>query len=586
MSISRFPAFRLGGPVDTAAAAAIFLALGSPPLVWPFLDLPKGLGWWAVCLPAYALAGLWVVRRVTVRLRDTKLLASSLSSRSDWAPLTASEKRLLVGYATDTGEAVRIDDEHLMRHLLIVGQSGVGKSVLGMTLMFQQVNRGGGLLFVDGKIDSDNLRQLWNFCVATGREQDFLVINPGDPSMSNTYNPILDGDPDEVAARVLSLIPSTQNNPGADHYRQEANQGITTLVAALQATGLRYNMIDLSILLMNAKALLDLQARLRGTPGEAARNYDLFLEKFRSLDTKTGAKTIDIKRLKDTFGGVAGRLYTFGTGRFGEVMNTYEPEVRLYDAMLANKIVYVALPTMGKAEAASNFGKMIMGDLRTAISWLQALPETERPDPPFLVFMDEQGSYATDALSRPYEQARSAKVILCGAIQTFANLDAVSEEFAEMVKGNTWSKIFFKVGTQETAVEAADLIGMKVGVLRSLSDTVSDTSSAAFLRGTPESSEAAGAGFSYGEREQESYQVTPDHLKGLLIGETVMTYGGDRRYSLRIPKIMFAPDVIRAFGEVMIHRRVAGSAVGVNLAANVHDYIGFARDEQGAQRHP
>lgn len=57
---------------------------------------------------------------------------------------------------------------------------------------------------------------------------------------------------------------------------------------------------------------------------------------------------VDIKRMKETFGGLAGRMYLFGTGKFGDVMNTYAPEIDLFEAIRAKKIIYVALPTMGK----------------------------------------------------------------------------------------------------------------------------------------------------------------------------------------------------------------------------------------------
>ncbi|MFX6803998.1 hypothetical protein ABTH20_21305, partial [Acinetobacter baumannii] len=65
---------------------------------------------------------------------------------------------------------------------------------------------------------------------------------------------------------------------------------------------------------------------------------------------------VDIKRMRETFGGIGGRMYMFGTGSFGKVLNTYTPEIDLFEAIKSNKIIYVALPTMGKNEAASNFG--------------------------------------------------------------------------------------------------------------------------------------------------------------------------------------------------------------------------------------
>ncbi|WP_204301926.1 hypothetical protein, partial [Serratia marcescens] len=74
----------------------------------------------------------------------------------------------------------------------------------------------------------------------------------------------------------------------------------------------------------------------------------------------------------------------FGSGNFGQITNTYDPEVDLYEAVRRNQIVYLPLPTMGKNEAATNFGKLAIGDFRSAIAKVQSLPPEQRPDPPYL----------------------------------------------------------------------------------------------------------------------------------------------------------------------------------------------------------
>jgi len=188
-------------------------------------------------------------------------------------------------------------------------------------------------------------------------------------------------------------------------------------------------------------------------------NFRLFLDKYKSTSAK--GIDIDVNKLRDIFGGIAGRMYDFGTGTFGEVMNTYTPEANIFEAVKANKIVYVMLPTMGKNEQAQNFGKMVVGDLRTAVSWVQAMPESERPHPPYMVFADEAGSYVGQSWPRMFEQARSARIWLMPATQTRANFEAISKELEQMITGNTWTKVFFKMGTYETAEAAANIIGKR-----------------------------------------------------------------------------------------------------------------------------
>lgn len=567
-NIEHFYTMKFGGTIDTLAIMGIGLGIlsSTPALSSELVSFPYSL----VPLTTTAFGAAWMAWRAMEPWRKEHVLSSSLKIKSDRSPIKPHTEKpisgLLVGYCCDSGEAVYIDDEHLMRHVFILGQSGVGKTVAASLLMFQQIQRGAGLLFIDGKIDAKNIEQIYHYCCYTGRQHDFLVINPDDPDNSNTYNPVLFGDADEKADGILQLIPSTETNPGADFYKQEAKQALTTLIRALQTAKLAYNVIDLTVLLMNGNAMLELERKLAdAAPGSAElKEFTLFLDKFRvppSPQNPTGG--IDMKKLKDVFGGIGGRLYSFGTGKFGRVMNTYDPDVNLYEAIRANKIIYVALPTMGKDTTARNFGRMVIADLRTSISWLQKLPESERPWPPFMAFCDEAGSYVNDSWSRIPEQSRSAHVFFVPAAQTCANFQAISNELYEMVIGNAWTKLFFKVGTQATALEGAELIGKKIGVLRSLSDTETKSASSSFLRHAPESNVGSGASINIGEREQEMYIISPDDLKGLTKGECVMSYGGNKLYNIRIPMTNFDKDAIRRFGTFKVNRfRSSGLTIG------------------------
>ena len=550
---------RFGGTKDTLAVTAIGIGvMGSSPMVsadvatFPFSLTPIALA---------AAGAAWLTSRLTDAWRSEKLLASSLNIRSDettYAPKPGETiDGLLLGYTTDTGRPIYVDWEHLMRHVFIIGQSGVGKTVAGSLMMFQHIQAGGGLLFIDGKIDSGNVEQLYHFASYAGRAHDVFIINTDDPENSNTYNTLLFGDPDEKADALLQQIPSTESSAGADFYKQEAKVGLTTIIRALQTSRLAYNMIDLTVLLSSAEALLDLQRKLtQAAPGsDALKEYSLFLSKFRQEGNKDNPKpTIDMKKLRDTFGGMAGRLYSFGTGKFGKILNAYNPDVNLYEAIRANKIIYIALATMGKDATARNFGKLVISDLRTAISWLQRLPEHERPWPPFIAFCDEAGSYANESWNRIPEQARSAHVVFMPAAQTVANFQAISEELYQMIIGNAWNKLFFKIGTQASAEEAGELVGKYLGTLKSISDTRSKSSSAAFLRASPDQTEANASGVATGEREQEMYHVSADDFKHLQKGECVVTWGDTFIYNLRVPLLKFDDATKKRFGPPRVNR--------------------------------
>jgi hypothetical protein len=239
---------------------------------------------------------------------------------------------------------------------------------------------------------------------------------------------------------------------------------------------------------------------------------------------------------------------------------------------------------MHKDMSARNFGKLTIADLRTAIGKIQKLAKADRPDPPFWIFCDEAGAYVTESFSRLLEQSRSARCFFALATQTNSNFQAISDELYNMVMGNSWTKIVFKVGTQMTATEAADLIGMKVGVLKSMTSSRSRGVSASFLSPSPEHGTSASSGQNAAERQQETYIISPDDLKGLDLGECVMTTSaketGALVFNLRVPMLEFTKAAKDRLGPVRINRyRTSGIKIdghrwsGANFFRNVDRYL-------------
>lgn len=429
---------------------------------------------------------------------------------------------LRIGFTKDKDIPLDIENDKLMRHLAIIGQSGVGKTVLGLNLLWQQTARGGGWLFLDAKLDKDTRDQLAYMARVFGREDEFYVMNVDDPENSNTYNPLLNGDPDEISSRLLNLLPSSDNNPGSDFYKQSANYALTVLVGALQAANKRYTFMDLAIMLQSAAAIGRIES-LVPLDSQAFMVLQVFLDTFKKKD-KSGV-SVDTDKLKQILGGMSGRIAQFAQGKFGKVFNTTVPEIDLTDIVANGKMCYVMLPTMGKDTAALNLGKMVLSDLRTAVAQMQGLTESERPNPPFICFADEMGSYVMPGISRVFEQARSAGVMMIPAFQTFANLASVSPEFEEMIIGNTWTKCFFKLGSTDSATKAAEIIGQEKKFMYSVSASQSESASQQALRVTPESSQSESGGVGESWRQSEEYRITPDKLSRMGVGECVVCSG-------------------------------------------------------------
>lgn len=562
--IGRKDAWALSGISAGIVAANPWLA-GNPYALAALLPALGGGAWLA-----------WKGARKWLDLTDTKSREGFVLPSDEVPPeCMHTQTGLRFGYTTDQQLGVDIHDDLLQRHTAIVGQSGVGKTVLGEFLLWQQAVRGGGFIFIDAKLDAETRDRLGLMMELLGRSDDFYVLNVDKPENSNTYNPILRGDADEVASRLLNLLPSSENNPGADFYRQSANYALTVITGALKAAKRRYHFSDLAILLQSPRALSELERIVpAGTPERMS--LQVFLDQFRKK-SKEGVQ-IDVDRVKQVLGGMSGRIATFAQGKFGKVFNTYAPEIDLTDIVVNNKCLYVMLPTMGKDQAALNLGKMVLSDLRTAVYNVQALKKHQRPNPPFLVFADEMGSYVMPGIARLFEQARSASMAIIPAFQSFANLSVVSPDFADIIVQNTWNKCFFKFASKDSPEQAAEIIGKTKKFAYSLSRSENEGASANNLRATPQGNESKGGGFSESYRESEEYRVTPDQLKALSMGECFVM-SGPRVFHIKTPMIKW-PNPTPEYQVVRRKMAVPHDEHGLDFEGRYREFL-MAAEEEG-----
>jgi hypothetical protein len=489
-----------------------------------------------------------------------------------------AEDGLLIGYTKDGGLPVRVPWRYVMYHMGFIGSSGFGKTTVGLYTLAQQMALGGGFLFIDAKIDVDTRDTLGYLAKLYGRDSELYVLNVDAPEDSNTYNPVLFGDADEISSRLLNLIPSAENNPGADHYRQSANHAIAALVGGMKQANLLWDFNDLTVLTQSSAALEDVIRRV--PPGPERMAMEVFVDKYRRFDKNQGA-VVDINKLKDTLGGLSGRMALFAQGKFGKVFNTYAPEVNLYDIIVNNKMLYVMLPTMGKNTQALNFAKMLLSDLMSAVAMVQGLPKKQRPWPPFLVFADEMGSYPMEGIARLFEQARSASIAMMPGFQSFANLTAVSDDFADMVTQSMYTKLFFHFGAKESAETAAEIIGKEKKMQYSVTSNKSEGASERFLQAAPDSSESESGAMGESWREAEEYRVSPDKLASLVPGECLALIGS-RFYHVVTPRITTPIDELEAgsperaalsFKPLHYRVQVEDGKRGLNFAETYQQYM-------------
>ncbi|WP_436658769.1 hypothetical protein [Acinetobacter sp. P1(2025)] len=480
-------------------------------------------------------------------------------------------KGICMGYTTDTGEPVFIPYSHISQHISINGSTGTGKSVLAASMMAQQMRNGGGLCFIDGKLSNKELLAVWQLACWAGRELDLLIINAGNPAFSNSYNPILQGDAQEVSSRIMMLLPDTTGNAAADHYRSSALVALQTIIGAFQCMKLPYSFVDINAVISDMDALTHIQHKLLIEYPDASETkaWQSLMKNY----TKDGFFNFD--KFTERLSGLAGRLSQFAEGTFGQVMGTYNPEIDFEQCILQNKIIYVMLPTMAKNEQSVALAKIIIADIRTAISHFQALPADKLPNPPFMIIPDEAGSYIDEhGWGRIFEQARSSRIFLSPCYQTYANLKPNGlETLSEVVMGNTLFKVFFKQLSTLSAQQAADEIGTYKDTTWSIGTGEGKSRSGDEVDTNPIQNQGDNRALNITQREEEVYHVKPEQFKYIPIGDCIMYYGGTHLYHLRVPLSELTPDAMKEFGPVQFNHYAMDELEGLNLIEVIHNSV-------------
>lgn len=310
--------------------------------------------------PRAADSGFSRLLRGLFRLKSPSLASKLQLVLSKPQPLT-QEPGLVIGYAED-GNPITYTRQQIQSGIQLLGAAGSGKSVLARLLAYQQIQRGGGLLFAEGH--SDSLQDLWAFCKLCGREKDLLIVNLWEPRNSHTYSPVLSGSAEEVAERVALVLPVPEgaNETGVSYFRESGIAATGTIVQALKEAGLSFNLLDLAVLLTSIEALIDLRRKLQEHTGVRTKTEE-YLSTLIVAAQRMGGSAF----LRSKFGALAGRLFMLGTGRMAEVLNACSPEVNLQEAVANQKIVYLAMPRYEKVSTQELLARLLSDDLRRAV---------------------------------------------------------------------------------------------------------------------------------------------------------------------------------------------------------------------------
>lgn len=412
---------------------------------------------------------------------------------------------------------IELSFSELNKHVHVLAPSGSGKtkSVLA-PLVIQVIEKGIGTLVIDPKGDNEVVSAFLKRMRDLGRLEDFWYFDPVKPSVSMSWNPfysaIKQGNYKDIAQKVIATMP--KGGGTATFYEKlqsEFARAITVLLSILPYTNKMVNFLDLYAII-----------------GYLPRSIEYLLEQY---DIKGGVKdqiaelwlkTImqearQNKDYKQYLRNLQQHLALYAFTFFPELLNAYEPDIKISEGFKEGKFMYFALRALDfPAGESVDIGKMVFLDLinHAAMKYNKGIAL----DVPDLVFVDEAPQVFVPEAEKLFDMARGAGIGVVLFHQSIFQFEKIQKGLFQNIFSNCNVKLLLGAGDDETAKFYSNFLGEE---LRRFST---------YSRG--------GKSFiinlmdiffpQWGELAQEKYdyRVRPEELKTMKPGEAILIKPG------------------------------------------------------------
>ena len=360
---------------------------------------------------------------------------------------------------------LRLTDDDRVRHTLISGSTGTGKSVLLEHMIYRDLARGFGALIIDPKGDRKFYENIRAFCKKIGREGDIKYLSSTNLSESVRWNPCGLGNPSELQSKFYcsaryenSFYAKASENALIKAFNKIGNKPSLTMADLA---------IEMDSLSQNGK------------------------------DEYTKGLYFDFQNLI--------------SGEWGPILGVApkegnQEEVNLLHLARKNEILFVDLPTEGKSVQSSRLGALFLQEIVLLSGIRKRTPNAiTRGAYPYAVYIDEFDAFATDPFISFLNKGRSSEFMITMAHQTLSDLKKVSPTFEGQLLGNINNRFVFRMDVPEDAERMAQFFG----TLKSMKYTQQTDQGGATGRGS--------------SREVLEFAVHPDTIKTLSVGQCVIS---------------------------------------------------------------
>ena len=416
----------------------------------------------------------------------------------------------------NNNEELWIDSTTILTHMLILGTTGAGKTETLVSLSFNYLAVGSGLIYVDPKAAPKLAAQIYTMARMLGRDDDFLLINYMSNKMeeesmlkyghtriplrqSNTQNPFAVGNANQLTQLLLALMPGDDNGSNSIF----ANNAQTLISGLMFVLVERRNKGDEELSIETIRHyLMDISEIDKLARGELGKYSETAM-----LALQAGLSTVGWDKSKKTLKeqpknfpeqysyarAYFGRALSLLVDNYGYIFRTSHGEVDAKDVITSRRIFVTMLPSLDKdPKECKSLGQICLASVRNASAVglgdkvqgkfedvLGALSTASKT--PFGIIVDEYAAIETPGFEILLTQGRGLGMAVIVASQDYGGIKRASEGAAKQIISNCKVKIFM---TMEDPDDTFNLIKALAGdgfVLRGTGFSVNkETSSSAY----------------------------------------------------------------------------------------------------------
>lgn len=350
-------------------------------------------------------------------------------------PRNMPDDGLLLGYNVFRGtkKAVRLADQDRYRHMYVVGQTGVGKSVFLENLALQDMINGDGFAFIDPH--GDTAEKLLSM-VPRERSEDVIYFCPADtayPMGLNIFEAETDDQKDFVIQEVINVLyklydPQRQGIIGPRYEHLFRNAALTIMAGPDGGS-----FIDIPKLFRDKEYV---NQKLKYVT-------DQNVLEFWQKEMPQSQRSNDFGEVVSWFVSKFGAFLSNSMMRniIGQINSSFD----LRDIMDNKKILLVNLSKGRTGDLNSRLlGMIFVMKFQSAAMSRANIPESERID--FCLYVDEFQNFSTESFATIMSEARKYHLNLIVANQFTTQL---TEEIRDAVFGNMGTIIAFRIGQND-----------------------------------------------------------------------------------------------------------------------------------------